>query len=211
MGCARSMAWPPGAPRSLREIFAEDVARIGGWITSQLVTHMVSPTLGLATSIAFISLFALRRIGIAIRNRGREGFLEYVRSEIESLQIEIDRIKEHISRLRQAYKDVKEEDKKISFEKQLEAEESRLRELVNIRLYFESLLSAIRVIEPLRHVHGDKVDKVYDRIIELSIRASEGRIGEKDLNDVIDRIGRLVDSVPDFPYILLEVARERLK
>lgn len=204
------MANSSDAPKPLREIVSEAVARIGGWAVSQLATYMMSPKLGLAVSIAVVSILALRRAGVAIRMRKREKLLEYVRDKVVDIQLEIDQVKERISLLNQAYRDVKEEDKKVSIERQLETAKCRLEKLNKIKSYFESLLNAIESIEPLRHIYGDEVDKVYEKISELSVKASEGKISEEDLSEAVERISHLADSTPDFPHVLLEVAREKL-
>ncbi|MEM1646435.1 MAG: hypothetical protein QXL96_11385 [Ignisphaera sp.] len=108
-------------------------------------------------------------------------------------------------------REVGDESKKISIEDQLRTDANRLKELTSIKLYFETLIRAIQVIEPLRHVHGNKIDKIYDRIIDLSNKASDGKISEKEVNEIINRFSSLIDGVPEFPYILLEVAEEKLK
>jgi len=197
--------------RVIKESVVEGVVRISSWIVTQLATYIISPKLGSAISLAIVSVFALRKFGVAIKMRSRENFLEYVKNKIIELEMEIDSIKKKISILNQAYGEVGDESKKISIEDQLRTDASRLKELTSIKLYFETLIRAIQVIEPLRHIHGDRIDKIYDRIIDLSNKASDGKISEKEVNEIINRFSSLIDGVPEFPYILLEVAEEKLK
>ena|GEM_PF-2505431 len=189
----------------------ESLVKLNTWITSQVVSRVVSPNLGLAISIALVSFFALRKIGVAIALHDRNKFFETVKSEIIKLELKIDKINEKISILKQAYMEVDEEIKKSSLEEQIRADTICLKKITNRKQYLEALVRAIQVIESCRHEYGDKVDKIYDKIIDLSEKAVEGKISEKEVNEVIAEFSSLIDSEPEFPYILLTIAEEKLK
>lgn len=199
---------------SIKENVIEGISKIASWITTQLATYMLDPKVGTALSLIFISIFALRKFKKAIIIRKKEKFIKYierVKNKIIELQSEIEKSGKLIPMLQQAHSDVKEEYKRISIEEQLRTEDIRLKELVSIKLYYETILRAIRVVEPLRHKHGDKVDEIYQKIIDLSNKAVEGKITEKDVKKVIEIFDSLIDNVPDFPQVLLEIAEEKLK
>ncbi|MEM4061957.1 MAG: hypothetical protein QXY11_03780 [Desulfurococcaceae archaeon] len=189
----------------------EGLVKLGAWLTTQVISRAVSPTLGLAVSLAMVSYFALRKIGIAIKMYDRKNFLETVKNEIIKLELKIDKINEKISILKQAYMEVNDEAKKNSIEEQIRADTICLKNITNRKLYLETLMRAIQVIESYRHEHGDKVDELIDKVIDLSEKATEGKISEKEVNEVITKFSSLIDSEPDFPYVLLTVAEEKLK
>lgn len=189
----------------------EGLVKLGAWLTTQVISRAVSPTLGLAVSLAMVSYFALRKIGIAIKMYDRKNFLETVKEEIIKLELKIDKINEKISILKQAYMEVNDEAKKNSIEEQIRADTICLKNITNRKLYLETLMRAIQVIESYRHEHGDKVDELIDKVIDLSEKATEGKISEKEVNEVITKFSSLIDSEPDFPYVLLTVAEEKLK
>ncbi|MEM1668774.1 MAG: hypothetical protein QXM53_08970, partial [Thermofilaceae archaeon] len=162
----------------------EGLVKLGAWLTTQVISRAVSPTLGLAVSLAMVSYFALRKIGIAIKMYDRKNFLETVKNEIIKLELKIDKINEKISILKQAYMEVNDEAKKNSIEEQIRADTICLKNITNRKLYLETLMRAIQVIESYRHEHGDKVDELIDKVIDLSEKATEGKISEKEVNEV---------------------------
>lgn len=194
-----------------RKLVNEALFAIGKWISVQLFTYGIAPIAGSALSILFTSTFALIKLRRAMRLREKQSFLEYVENEIITLEDEIRKLEEKISLVKDAYQTIKEEHRKISFEEELRTLLNQLRELVNIKLYFESIRRSLQVIEPLRHLYGDKIDEIYFKVIDLADKAVEGRVKDKELRDLIDKISYYLDSIPDFPQILLEVAEENLR
>lgn len=198
-------------PSIVKENIVDALSRIASWIMTQLATYMLNPMVGTALSLSFVSIFALRKLKKVYEIRKKENFLEYVKNEIIELEMKIEGVEKKISLLKQAYKDVKEEHKRISFEEQLRTEMNRLKELLDTKYYFETIMRSIQIIEPLRHKYGDKVDEIYSKVIDLANKASEGKITDKDVKEVINKLSYLMDNTPDFSQTLLEVAEEKLK
>lgn len=205
------MTHSSSGPSIVKENIVDALSRIASWIMTQLATYMLNPMVGSALSLSFISIFALRKLKKAYEIRKKENFLEYVKNEIIELEMKIEGVEKKISLLKQAYKDVKEEHKRISFEEQLRTEMNRLKELLDTKYYFETIMRSIQIIEPLRHIYGDKVDEIYSKVIDLANKASEGKVTDKDVKEVINKLGYLMDNTPDFSQTLLEVAEEKLK
>jgi len=195
--------------RSLKQSLSEDVARVASWIASYFTSITIDPLLGVAISLSFTSLMVLRKLGMIIKKRKISNFLRDVQEEIISLDLEIEKIKKELSYLSQAREKVADEARKISLEDEIRATRLRLKSAEDRKLYLEALLRSLKVIESLRHKYGDEVDKIFDKVVDLSVKASEGELKEKEINDVVRRLSSLTD-VPDFPYLLLEVAKEKL-
>lgn len=198
-------------PWEFKKNIIEGIYRLSSWLTTQFATYAISPIIGTAISIIFVSTFAITKFKRAFDIKKIHNFYEYVKNKVIELELEIMRVEERISLLRAALKDVGEEYKKVSIEEQLKTETTALKQLTILKLYHESLLRAMYVIEPLRHIYGDKVDELYLKIIDLSIKASQGEIEDKDLKVLIEKIDNMINNVSDFPKILLEVVDEKLK
>lgn len=197
-------------PSEFKKSLLEGMSMLSRWIVSQLASLAISPLVGMALSIIFVSVFALMKFKRAFDIRRVQNFYEYVENKVIELELEIRKVEESISLLQDALKSVREEHRKISFEEQLRAETANLKQLVDIKLYYESLLGALRVVESQRHVYGDKVDEMLSKIVDLAIKASEGKVDDKGLKELVERFGNMIDNVPDFPSILLEVVDEKL-
>lgn len=205
------MTSPQDHPSQARENVKECLFALGRLISAQLTTYTISPIVGSAISVILTSIFALNKLRKAIRLSKKQNFLDYVEKEIIIIEDEIRRLEEKISMLKEIYQGIKEEHRKISLEEQLRVLLNQLKELVKIKLYFESIKRSLQVIEPLRHLYGDKIDEIYFKVMDLANKASEGKIKEKEIKELIDKVDYYMDNIPDFPQILLETTEENLR
>lgn len=205
------MALEQPGPSKARELIKDALVAIGRFISIQAATYTIAPIAGTALSIIFVSSFALGRCRKAIKLLKKESFIEYVENKIIELEDEIRELEKKISMMKEVYQAIKEEHRKISFEEQLRVLLNQLKELVNIKLYFESIRRSLQVIEPLRHLYGNKIDEIYIKIIDMANKASEGKIKEKEIKELIEKISFYIDNIPDFPQVLLEAAEESLR
>ncbi|MEM4830197.1 MAG: hypothetical protein QW417_05065 [Zestosphaera sp.] len=203
------MAGSSISDRSLKQSLSEDVARVASWLASYFTGITIDPLLGVAISLSFASLMVLRKLGMFVKKRKISNFLRDVQEEIISLDLEIEKIKKELSYWSQAREKVADEARKISLEDEISATRLRLKSAEDRKLYLEALLRSLKVIESLRYKYGDEIDEIFDKVVDLSVKASEGELKEKEINDVVRRLSSLTD-VPDFPYLLLEVVKEKL-
>lgn len=196
--------------RSLKHSLKEELLRLGTKISAMIVGAVIDPRLGLALSIVTTSIIGLRKLGVFIKKRRLSEHMEDLKTEIPMLEKEYeDRIKEKEYQ-ETTLRETKDELKRILIKNRVEAIMLELKNIIDRRCYDESLLCALKFIESLRYKYGEEVDKVYEKTIELSIKASEGKLKDEEVNEIIEKIKDLMDKQSDFPSVLLMIAKEEL-
>lgn len=187
--------------KDVKKHLKDAIERLSGWVVSQLITLKVDPRLGLLASAIFTSVYFIRKLGIIVQNIKVENLLESIEDQLIAIIIDLELTDSEIERCRKQLNEEKSASKRESLLRKIEDEIRRKEVLEGYRAYFEALLGSIRIIETYGHIHGNKINEILMKVIELSEKALQRRIDEEEIKKVLDELDEL-SKIPELPEIL---------